>query len=267
MSSITGMIPAESLVVRDGRQTRIPAADLVAGDIVQVNLGNKCPADIRIISCSGDLKFDRSVLTGESEPVAATTGKTDPNFMESRNIGMQGTHVVSGSGVGVVIQTGDNTVFGRIAKLSAGGNGGLTTLQKEILHFVVIIATIALSIAILVVVLWAAWLRRSYPGYLSTTQLLINAISVLVAVIPEGLPVSVTLSLTVIAKAMGKSKVLCKSLTTVETLGAVNVLCSDKTGTLTQNKMFVQNAAVLDKEYSQTQARIAMIKGEGTEKE
>lgn len=260
MSSISGMIPAESLVVRDGRQTRIPAADLVAGDLVQVNLGNKCPADFRIISCSGDLKFDRSVLTGESEPVAATTENTDPNFMESRNIGMQGTHVVSGNGVGVVIQTGDNTVFGRIAKLAAGGNGGLTTLQKEILRFVVIIATIALSIAILVVVLWAAWLRRSYPGYLSTTQLLINAISVLVAVIPEGLPVSVTLSLTVIAKAMGKSKVLCKSLTTVETLGAVNVLCSDKTGTLTQNKMYVQNAAILDDEYSTSQARAAMIK-------
>lgn len=260
MSSITGMIPAESLVIRDGHQTRVPAADLVVGDIIQVNLGNKCPADFRVISCSGDLKFDRSVLTGESEPIAATTENTDPNFMESRNIGMQGTHVVSGNGIGVVIQTGDNTVFGRIAKLSAGGGGGLTTLQKEILRFVVIIAAIALSIAILVVVLWAAWLRKSYPGYLSTTQLLINAISVLVAVIPEGLPVSVTLSLTVIAKAMGKSKVLCKSLTTVETLGAVNVLCSDKTGTLTQNKMYVQNAAILDTEYSTSQARAAMIK-------
>lgn len=114
----------------------------------------------------------------------------------------------------------------------------------------------------LVVVLWAAWLRKSHPGYLSTTQLLVNAMSVLIAVIPEGLPVSVTLALTVIAKAMGKSKVLCKSLTTVETLGAVNVLCSDKTGTLTQNKMFVQNAAILDEEYSANEARIAILKSE-----
>lgn len=84
--------------------------------------------------------------------------------------------------------------------------------------------------------------------------------SVFVAVIPEGLPVSVTLSLTVIAKALGRNKVLCKSLTTVETLGAVNVLCSDKTGTLTQNKMFVQDASILDTEYSTVEAQAAIIK-------
>lgn len=130
MASITGMIPAESLVLRDGQQKSIPASDLVVGDIIYVNLGNKCPADFRIIQCSGDLKFDRSVLTGESEPIAGTTETTDPNFMESRNIGMQGTHIVSGNGIGVVIQTGDTTVFGRIAKLSASGSPSLTTLQR-----------------------------------------------------------------------------------------------------------------------------------------
>ena len=130
MATITGMIPAETLVVCDGRQKRIPASDLVVGDIIHLRLGNKCPADCRLIQCSGDLKFDRSVLTGESEPIPATPENTDPNFMESRNIGMQGTHVVSGDGVGVVIQTGDATVFGRIAKLSSAGGRGLTTLQK-----------------------------------------------------------------------------------------------------------------------------------------
>jgi sodium/potassium-transporting ATPase subunit alpha len=134
MASITGMIPAETLVLRDGAQKRIPAQELVVGDIIFVNLGNKCPADFRIIQCSGDLKFDRSVLTGESEPISATVDATDPNFMETRNIGMQGTHVVSGNGVGVVIQTCDNTVFGRIAKLSSGGSGALTTLQKVLTY-------------------------------------------------------------------------------------------------------------------------------------
>jgi len=130
MASITGMIPAETLVLRDGQQRSIPASDIVVGDIIYLNLGNKCPADFRIMQCSGDLKFDRSVLTGESEPIQATPEMTDANFMETRNIGMQGTHVVSGNGVGLVIQTGDTTVFGRIAKLSSKENSGLTTLQK-----------------------------------------------------------------------------------------------------------------------------------------
>src|SRR5277367_3771510 len=130
MASITKMIPAECLILRDGQQRRVPAANLVVGDIIYISLGNKVPADIRILQCSGDLKFDRSVLTGESEAIGGTTQTTDPNFMESRNIGMQGTHVVSGNGVGLVIQTGDLTVFGRIAKLSSSERSGRTTLQK-----------------------------------------------------------------------------------------------------------------------------------------
>jgi sodium/potassium-transporting ATPase subunit alpha len=130
MASIVGMIPAETLVLRDGQQKKVPAAELVLGDIIYLKLGNKCPADVRLLQCSGDLKFDRSVLTGESEPISATPENTDPNFMESRNIGMQGTHVVSGSGLGLVIQTGDRTVFGRIAKLSSSERSGRTTLQK-----------------------------------------------------------------------------------------------------------------------------------------
>ena len=126
----------------------------------------------------------------------------------------------------------------------------------------IIIASISVTFAIFVVILWAAYVRKAYPDYLSTTQLLVIAMSVLVAVIPEGLPVSVTLSLTIIAKALADAKVLCKSLTTVETLGAVNVLCSDKTGTLTQNKMFVQTASVLDKEYLPQEARAAILKSD-----
>jgi len=262
MASIAGMIPAETLVLRDGLQKRVQASELVLGDIIYLKLGNKTPADVRLLQCSGDLKFDRSVLTGESEPISATPETTDPNFMESKNIGMQGTHVVSGSGVGLVIQTGDRTVFGRIAKLSSSERSGRTTLQKEILRFVITIGCISVSFAVLVVIVWAAYLRPNHPGYFSTTQLLITAMSVLVAVIPEGLPVSVTLSLTVIAKALGNNKVLCKSLTTVETLGSVNILCSDKTGTLTQNKMFVQDASILDTQFSTAEARTAMVKGD-----
>jgi sodium/potassium-transporting ATPase subunit alpha len=135
MASITGMIPVEALVLREGQQKRVPAAELVVGDIIYVTLGNKCPADFRILECSGDLKFDRSVLTGESIPISGTTKQTDPNFMETRNIGMQGTHVINGNCVGLVIQTGDLTVFGRIAKLSSSERSEWTTLQKVCTSF------------------------------------------------------------------------------------------------------------------------------------
>jgi sodium/potassium-transporting ATPase subunit alpha len=134
--------------------------------------------------------------------------------------------------------------------------------MQEILRFVITIGCISVSFAVLVVIVWAAYLRTAHPGYYSTTALLITAMSVLVAVIPEGLPVSVTLSLTVIAKALGENKVLCKSLTTVETLGSVNILCSDKTGTLTQNRMFVQDASILDTVYSTEQAKRTILKDE-----
>jgi len=139
--------------------------------------------------------------------------------------------------------------------------------DKEILRFVFIIGTVSVTFASLVVIVWAAFVRTHHPGYMGTSQLLITTISVLIAVIPEGLPVSVTLALTVIAKALGDCKVLCKSLSTVETLGAVNVLCSDKTGTLTQNKMFVQTASVLDEEFSTIEAQAAVLKANGPPKD
>jgi sodium/potassium-transporting ATPase subunit alpha len=139
--------------------------------------------------------------------------------------------------------------------------------RKEILRFVFIIGSVSVTFASLVVIVWASYVRVAHPGYMGTTQLLITTISVLIAVIPEGLPVSVTLALTVIAKALGNCKVLCKSLSTVETLGAVNVLCSDKTGTLTQNKMFVQTASVLDEEFSTMEAQAAVLKADGPPKD
>jgi sodium/potassium-transporting ATPase subunit alpha len=161
--------------------------------------------------------------------------------------------------LGVVIQTGNQTVFGRIAKLSATGAPSLTTLQREILRFVIIIVSLALSIALLVVILWGAWLNRSFPGFITNSNLVIDVVSVCVAFIPEGLPSCVTISLAVIANTLAKNKVLCKSLMTVETLGAVSVLCSDKTGTLTKNQMTVTNAAVLGDQFDATEARDRII--------
>jgi sodium/potassium-transporting ATPase subunit alpha len=161
--------------------------------------------------------------------------------------------------LGVVIQTGESTVFGRIAKLSSTGAPALTTIQREILRFVIIIVSLAITIALIVIILWAAWLNKDHYGFINTSTLVIDIVSVCVAFIPEGLPACVTISLAVIANTLAKNKVLCKSLMTVETLGSVNVLCSDKTGTLTRNQMTVTNAAVLDDQFDPTEARDRII--------
>jgi sodium/potassium-transporting ATPase subunit alpha len=259
MSSITGMLPSDSIIRRDGNDITINATELVVGDVVQIRLGNKIPADLRIIEASSDLSFDRAVLTGEAEPVAGVPHKTDDNFLETKNIALQGTHCVGGSGLGLVIQTGDKTVFGRISKLSQGRKQGKTTLEVEILRFVRTIVGLALFTALLVIVLWSAWIRRAHPKWISVSLLIVDVVSVCVAFVPEGLPMAVTISLTIIANKMKRSNVLCKSLATVETLGAVNLICSDKTGTLTMNKMFVVQNCIADKEMTPEQSHDAAI--------
>ncbi|KAF8503943.1 sodium-potassium ATPase [Hysterangium stoloniferum] len=260
MSSIQEMLPSSVTVLRNNGQINIPAEKLVPGDLVIISMGMKIPADMRIIQCTGDCNFDRSILTGESEAIPATVDKTHDNFLETKNIALQGTHCTSGSGQGIVIQTGDFTVFGRIATLSSRATTHMTTLQKEILRFVLIIAGLALAVAILIVILWAAWLKRVFPTYINVPTLLVDLVSVVVAFIPEGL-LGFSFTGARVAAALSKQKVLCKSLSIVETLGAVNVLCSDKTGTLTQNRMHVQNVAVYDLELTPSDLRDAVILG------
>ena len=173
-------------------------------------------------------------MSGESEPCPATTDATEHNYLETHNIGMQGTHCISGSCIGICVATGDNTIFGRIAKLTSEPKSGMTPLQKEILRFVLIICVFITCVVILIVVLWAAWLRKDYPNWIDVPLLIVDCVSCAVAFIPEGLPIALTTSLTIVANIMRKNKILCKSLKTVETLGAVSVICSDKTGTLTK---------------------------------
>ncbi|KAG7098125.1 hypothetical protein E1B28_000097 [Marasmius oreades] len=246
MASIKNMLPSEINVIRENQVHRISAAELVQGDLVQIKLGNKVPADLRLIQVSSDLRFDRSVLTGESVPVSGTIDTTNQNFMESKNIALQGTLCTNGNGLGIVVGVGNKTVFGQIAQQSSGNRPVRTTLEVEILRFVIIIATLATSVCIVIIILWAAWLRKDHPGFINVPTLLIDLVSVAVAFIPEGLPICVTLSLTVIAHAMKKNNIIAKSLSTVESLGAVSFICSDKTGTLTQNKMTVVNLGLFN---------------------
>ncbi|KAK4561596.1 hypothetical protein LTR86_004275 [Recurvomyces mirabilis] len=244
MASITGMLPDECVVLRDGSQQRIDGREIVPGDILRITLGNRLPADVRFVEVSSDARFDRSILTGETVPLLASVESSDVNYLETACIGMAGTHCVSGSAWGLVLETGDRTVFGRIAKLTNAPKPGLTPLQKEILYFVCIIVGLMLTMILVVIVVWAAWLRKTHPDWILVPSLIVDCVSVAVAFIPEGLPIAVTASLTITANIMRRNKVLCKSLKTVETLGAVNVICSDKTGTLTRNIMAVTECLV-----------------------
>jgi sodium/potassium-transporting ATPase subunit alpha len=244
MESVRGMLPSEVSAIRNGATQVVPAADIVRGDIVNIKMGGKVPADCRVITIGSEMKFDRSSLTGESDAIAATIDITDDNYLETRNVLMAGTKCVGGEGTAIVTATGDATVFGRLAKLSSAPKKEKTTLEKEIFVFVTVIASMAFTLSIICIIIWGAYLRPKHPDFMNVSALLVNVASILVAFIPEGLPVSVSLSLTIMAARMRKAKVLVKSLSIVETLGAVNVVCSDKTGTLTQNLMAVRNCAV-----------------------
>ncbi|CAO1623254.1 unnamed protein product [Sympodiomycopsis kandeliae] len=245
MASIGSMLPSQVLVIRDGQRTSIPADQLVKGDVVVVGMGQRMAADMRFFHLDGELKIDRSMLTGESDAIKSTVDKTDENYLESRNVALMGTMAVSGAGgLAVVTAVGDDTVFGRLAKTASKPKTGRTTLEKEIFIFVITIAALATAIAVICIIVWGAFLRPKHPDFMSVSAMVVNVVSVFVAFIPEGLPIAVTLSLTAIAAKMRKSRVLAKSLSVVETLGAVNVICSDKTGTLTTNRMRATSLAV-----------------------
>ncbi|TVY71246.1 Sodium/potassium-transporting ATPase subunit alpha-A [Lachnellula suecica] len=244
MASISTMLPDDCVLRRDGVQVTVVASDIVPGDILFIKSGNKLPADVRFVEISSDARFDRSILTGESLPLQGTVDSTDDNYLETKCIGLQGTHCISGSGMGIVVSTGDSTVFGKIAKMTNAPKTGLTPLEREILNFVTIICSMMLTMILIVIIVWAAYLRKSHPDWINVPTLIVDCVSVAIAFIPEGLPIALTASLTITANLMRKNKILCKSLKTVETLGSVSVICSDKTGTLTKNKMHVTECSI-----------------------
>lgn len=246
MQSILDLLPSDALVMRDGDWTKVPSTDLVAGDIVKISIGNKVPADIRLLETSGDVRFDRSMLTGEGEEVEGAVSATDRNFLETRNIAAMGTSVTNGHAVGVVVLIGGNTVMGRIAKATAGVKSKPTMIQKEISRFVRIIVGLTVCLACLILFTWVGWLRVQHPDFMNVVAMLNDVMGCVVAFIPEGMPVGVALTLMVIARHMKKVNVLPKGLSTVETLGCVNVICSDKTGTLTENNMTVMSVGFVD---------------------
>ncbi|XP_078512737.1 sodium/potassium-transporting ATPase subunit alpha-1-like isoform X3 [Lissotriton helveticus] len=231
MESFKNMVPQQALVIRNGEKQTINAEGVVVGDLVEVKGGDRIPADLRIISASG-CKVDNSSLTGESEPQIRSPDFTNENPLETRNIAFFSTNCVEGTARGIVIHTGDRTVMGRIATLASGLEGGRTPIAIEIAHFIHLITGVAIflgvSFFILSLILGYTWLEG-----------VIFLIGIIVANVPEGLLATVTVCLTLTAKRMARKNCLVKNLEAVETLGSTSTICSDKTGTLTQNRMTV----------------------------
>ncbi|KAJ3019529.1 hypothetical protein HKX48_002006 [Thoreauomyces humboldtii] len=260
MNSILNLLPSECVVVRNGETTKILAAQLVTGDLVILSTGNKVPADCRIIESSGDVRFDRAILTGESDEIDGSVENTDDSFLESRNIALMGTHVTNGHAKAVVILTGGNSVMGRISKLTSNTKEQVTMIQQEINRFVKIIVGLTIVLALLILLAWLFWIRIQHYAFINLVAMLNDVMGCVVAFIPEGMPMAVTLTLSLIARRMKSVKVLPKSLAVVETLGCVDVLCSDKTGTLTQNKMSVTSVGFVDLELDPAGLQQALLR-------
>jgi P-type Ca2+ transporter type 2C len=221
-------------VLRGGRLKEISARELVPGDIIQLETGNVVPADSRLLE-SVNLRIQEAALTGESEPVEKQTEPltgADLPLGDRRNMAYMGTVVTVGRGQAVVVATGMQTELGKIANLIQQAGHEQTPLQRRLDQLGRVLAVIGLGIAALIFGL-GLWRGDNL------THMLLTAVSVAVAIVPEGLPAVVTITLALGAQRMLRRRALIRKLPAVETLGSVTVICSDKTGTLTENRMTV----------------------------
>ena len=232
LEGIKKMLALEALVLRDGNIQKLNAEDLVPGDIVSLRFGDKVPADLRILH-ENNLRVDESPLTGESLDVEKTTDviEKDAVLGDRKNMVYSGTLVTYGEARGVVVATGVDTEIGKITTLIAGVKKMTTPLLERIDNF-------GKYLSVFTVVVAAAFFLFGYfvRDY-SYMDIFLATVSLVVAMIPEGLPAVVTIALAAGVQRMARRNAIIRSLPSVETLGAVNVICSDKTGTLTKNEM------------------------------
>lgn len=230
-------------VTRDGRLTELDSTELVVGDVVRLTEGASVPADVRLIEASA-FSTNEFALTGESDPTRKYTHAilTEVMVAERHNTAHAGTTVATGEALGVVVATGIHSELGRIAQLAGSAPASQSPLQREMerLGKVITYAAVILSLVLLVVAVWAK---------LPFREAVLFAVGFASAVIPQGLPAEVNTALADAAAALAKRKALVKRLSAVETLGSTQVICTDKTGTLTKNEMTVTEIVVGGRDY------------------
>ena len=237
VAALRRLLPTYARVLREGNEQRIPAAELVPGDILLLSDGDHISADGRVIA-EAALRVDQSTLTGESYPVRKTADAVASNRLsrpEPPNVVFAGTNVVAGTGRAVIFATGMNTEFGKIAHLTQSMQEELSPLQQEMIRATKVVTVIAVGVGalffLLAIALTGVTLSESF----------IFAMGMIVAFVPEGMVPTVTLALAMGTQRMARRHALIKRLSAVETLGCTTVICTDKTGTLTQNEMTVRS--------------------------
>jgi len=244
LENIRKMLSLKAQVLRGGKRMEIDASELTAGDIVFLSPGDKIPADLRLIR-TDNLRIEESALTGESVP---TEKKTDAlpegtELGDRINMAFSGTTVSAGTGVGIVVAIGENTELGKINQMMSNVEELTTPLLKQTAQFGKMVSVVIVLGAAVIFVF--GFFFRNYETY----ELLLSVIGLAIAAIPEGLPAILSIILSIGVQNMAKRNSIVRTLPSVETLGSVSVICSDKTGTLTKNEMTVKTLETRDGEY------------------
>jgi len=234
LEALARNMECEATVIRAGEKRKVSSTDLVPGDLVLLHSGDKVSADLRLFS-SKELQVDESMLTGESVPVDKGPKRLPPETVlaDRRNMAYSSTLVTYGTGSGVVVATSDETEVGRISKLIASANILATPLTQKIAHFSGVLLWIILALAGVTMGVGMLYGESLFDMFMTAVALSVSAI-------PEGLPAVMTITLAIGVARLAKRRTIIRKLPAVETLGSTTVICSDKTGTLTQNQMTVQ---------------------------
>ncbi len=234
LDALAKSVITEVTVLRDGKRQRLDSGELVPGDIVVLRSGDKVPADLRLVAVR-DLQCDESALTGESVPVEKSIKVLDEDtgLGDRANQAYSGSLITYGTGTGVVVGTGDRTEVGKISEMISSAEELDTPLTRKITHFshILLWAILALAFVTFLLALWRG--TDLVEGFMASVALA-------VAAIPEGLPAVVTITLAIGVARMARRRAIIRKLPAVETLGSTSVICTDKTGTLTENQMTVQ---------------------------